>query len=104
MVCPKQAQVRSLQSIAASTLGRLRRKLEAELGLQGLNTTSSRSLMARNCFALAVMSGMAFSTAVAAISASAARNPDESPYSSMYTSARCPTFSLKGARQTTDRS
>jgi hypothetical protein len=27
-------------------------------GLQGLNTTNSRSLMARKCFALAVMSGM----------------------------------------------
>lgn len=36
--------------------------------------------MARKCFTLAVMSGMAFSTAVAAMIASAARSPDESPY------------------------
>jgi len=65
-------------------------------GYQGRKRRSSRSLSALKRLALPLTSGWLFSTAVAATMASPARMPWEMPYSSTYTNARCPMFSLSG--------
>ena len=51
--------------------------------IYGRNTLRDRSLMGLKCFRLPVARTILFSTAVAAMIASPARNPDESEYSSM---------------------